>query len=120
GVIRVGVFFPTIAKESLDWTAFFSGGVIRVVIVFPTVAARKIAADPTSYQESVVENSATPNRSLHTTLYMKLDKTAKLSDSVEGWSKQFATNHFLCGRSKRCVFWSSELRYPEIVQPAFL
>uniref|UniRef100_A0A7I4YIZ8 FYVE-type domain-containing protein n=1 Tax=Haemonchus contortus TaxID=6289 RepID=A0A7I4YIZ8_HAECO len=35
------------------------------------------------FEESVVENSATPNRSLHTTLYKKLDKTAKLSDSVE-------------------------------------
>ncbi|XGW30123.1 hypothetical protein V3C99_009270 [Haemonchus contortus] len=36
------------------------------------------------FEESVVENSATPNRSLHTTLYRKLDKTAKLTDSVEG------------------------------------
>ncbi|KAK6024957.1 hypothetical protein OSTOST_09154, partial [Ostertagia ostertagi] len=35
------------------------------------------------YEESVVESAATPNRSLHTTLYKRLDKTAKLSDTPE-------------------------------------
>ncbi|KAK5968611.1 hypothetical protein GCK32_018221 [Trichostrongylus colubriformis] len=35
------------------------------------------------FEESAVESAATPNRSLHTTLYKKLDKTVKLSDTPE-------------------------------------